>query len=207
MSKILLIVAHPALEKSRNNIRLIKAAESLENVTVRDLYELYPRFSINTKKEQQYLEQSDIIILLHPFYWYGTPALMKQYLDMVFVHGWAYGKDGTKLTDKIIFNALTTSGTRESYNWNEHNRFPLSSFLIPYNQLAFVCKMHYLPPFVLHESGKTFATDSAKHAKNFKALLQLLRQGNHDLERIKEMEYLNDFLTENKDETLLTKTT
>lgn len=206
MSKILLIVAHPALEKSRNNIRLIKAAESLENVTVRDLYELYPRFSINTKKEQQYLEQSDIIILLHPFYWYSTPALMKQYLDMVFVHGWAYGKDGNKLADKIIFNALTTSGTRESYNWNEHNRFPLSSFLIPYNQLAFVCKMHYLPPFVLHESGKTFATDSAKHAKGFKALLQLLRQGNHDLERIKEMEYLNDFLSENKDEALLTKT-
>ena len=207
MSKILLVVAHPALEKSRNNVRLIKAAESMENVVVRDLYELYPRFSINAKKEQQYLEQSDIIVLLHPFYWYSTPALMKQYLDMVFVHGWAYGKDGDKLKDKLMFNALTTSGTRDSYNWNEHNRFPLSSFLIPFNQLAHVCRMHYLPPYVLHESGKTFASDSAKHAKNFKVLLQLLRQEGLQPEKIKEMEYLNDFLPENKDGALATQTT
>lgn len=197
MNKILLVVAHPALEKSRNNIRLMKAAEKLDNVVIRDLYELYPRFSINTAKEQSYLEKSNIIILQHPFYWYGVPALMKQYLDMVFTHGWAYGKEGHQLEGKILFNALTTSGSRESYSPEEHNRFPLASYLIPYNQLAHVCQMHFLPPFVMHQSGKADASASAKHAKQFKQLLQLLSVGNPDLEPIKDLEYLNDYQVEN----------
>ena len=197
MNKILLVVAHPALEKSRNNIRLIKAAEQVEHVMIRDLYELYPRFSINTAKEQEFLEKSDIIILQHPFYWYSVPALMKQYLDTVFTHGWAYGKEGNKLEGKLLFNALTTSGSRESYSWDQHNRFPLSSYLIPYNQLAHVCRMHFLPPFVMHESGKADAASSAKHAKQFKLLLKLFTAERPDLERIKDLEYLNDYQAEN----------
>lgn len=197
MNKILLVVAHPALEKSRNNIRLIKAAGNVENVIVRDLYELYPRFSINMAKEQSLLEQSDVIILLHPFYWYSIPALMKQYLDMVFTHGWAYGKEGDKLEGKILFNALTTSGTRESYAPDAHNRFPVSAYLIPYNQLAYVCRMHYLPPFVLHESGKADASASARHAKQFKQLLKLFASGQPDLAQFRELEYLNDYEVEN----------
>jgi glutathione-regulated potassium-efflux system ancillary protein KefG len=197
MSKILLVVAHPALEKSRNNIRLMKTAENIDHVSVRDLYELYPRFSINVQKEQEYLEQHDIIILQHPFYWYSIPALMKQYLDMVFTHGWAYGKGICKLKDKVIFNALTTSGTRESYNWDAHNRFPLTSFLVPYNQLAFVCKMHYLPPFVLHESGKADASLSSNHARQFKQLLEMFSKSKFDLDRLRELDYLNDYSFEN----------
>lgn len=192
MAKILLVVAHPALEKSRNNIRLMKAAAAVDQVQVRDLYELYPRFYINTQKEQEYLEQHDVIILQHPFYWYSIPALMKQYLDTVFTHGWAYGKGVNKLKDKIIFNAITTSGTRESYSEEEHNRFPLASYLVPVNQLAFVCKMRYLPPFVMHESGKADASASSLHAKHFKTLLRMFSNNDFDPEALKALEYLND---------------
>ncbi len=192
MRNILLVVAHPILEKSRNNIRLVKAAESLDFVTIRDLYELYPRFSINTKKEQEYLEQHDLIILQHPFYWYGTPALLKQYFDMVFVHGWAYGKDAAKLEGKLMFNSLTTSGSRESYHPDGSNRFPLNAYLTPISQLAAVCKMHYLPPFVLHQSGKAAAVNSDEHARNFASLLNTLHQENADIDKIRRMEYLND---------------
>ena len=196
MGKILLVTAHPALEKSRNNIRILNAVNELGKVVVRDLYELYPRFNINAKKEQQFLEQSDVIILQHPFYWYGTPALMKQYFDMVFTHGWAYGKNGCKLKGKLLLNSLTTSGTRESYHADQHNRFPLSSYLLPFNQLAHVCEMHYLPPYVLHESGKTFASDSATHAKQFKSILNVIISGDIDIEKLKQLEYLNDFQNE-----------
>lgn len=206
MGRILLVTAHPALEKSRNNVRMLKAANELDNVTVRDLYELYPRFHINTKTEQQFLEKSDVIILQHPFYWYSTPALMKQYLDMVFTHGWAYGKGENALKGKILLNSLTTSGKRESYHTDNHNRFPLSSFLIPFNQIAHVCGMHYLPPFVMHESGKVFAAQSAQHARNFKAILQIISKDNFDIDSIKKLEYLNDYLQINITETINTPT-
>jgi len=191
-----MVTAHPALEKSRNNIRILNAVNELGKVTVRDLYELYPRFNINAKKEQQFLENCDVIVLQHPFYWYGTPALMKQYLDIVFTHGWAYGKNGGKLRGKILLNSLTTSGTRESYSYDQHNRFPLASYLLPFNQLVHVCEMHYLPPYVLHESGKTFASASAKHARKFKVILNALATDAVDIDKLKQLEYLNDFQTE-----------
>ena len=38
-SRVLILFAHPALEKSRVNRRLIAAAQDLENVTINDLYE------------------------------------------------------------------------------------------------------------------------------------------------------------------------
>lgn len=197
MGKILLVTAHPALEKSRNNIRIINALNELGKTTVRDLYELYPRFNINAKKEQQFLEENDVIILQHPFYWYGTPALMKQYFDIVFTHGWAYGRNGGKLKGKFLLNSLTTSGKRESYQNGQHNRFPLSSYLLPINQLAHVCEMHYLPPYVLHESGKTFSSESLQHAKRFKDILSAIISENVDIEKLKQLEYLNDFQNEN----------
>jgi glutathione-regulated potassium-efflux system ancillary protein KefG len=196
MGKILLVTAHPALEKSRNNIRIMNALNELGKVTLRDLYELYPRFNINAKREQQFLEDHDVIVLQHPFYWYGTPALMKQYFDIVFTHGWAYGSNGGKLKGKLLLNSLTTSGKRESYQGGQHNRFPLSSYLLPINQLAHVCEMHYLPPYVLHESGKVFTSDSAQHAKKLKAILNAIISENIDIEKLKQLEYLNDFQIE-----------
>jgi len=38
-SRVLILFAHPALEKSRVNQRLIAAVQNLENVTINDLYE------------------------------------------------------------------------------------------------------------------------------------------------------------------------
>ena len=43
-NRVLVLFAHPALEKSRVNRRLIRAAQGLEGVTFHDLYEAYPDF-------------------------------------------------------------------------------------------------------------------------------------------------------------------
>ncbi|MFT4062245.1 MAG: NAD(P)H-dependent oxidoreductase [Edaphocola sp.] len=196
MLKILMILAHPALEKSRNNVGMLRAAEHIEGLVVRDLYELYPRFFINTKKEQELLSQSNVIVLQHPFYWYSAPALMKQYLDMVFTYNWAYGKNGQNLKGKIMFNSLTTGGSRDSYHEGKHNRFPLANYLLPFAQMASVCGMCYLPPFVLHQSGKIFAAEASRHAKHLEALLTLFAKGNFDLEAMMRCQYLNDYSLE-----------
>jgi glutathione-regulated potassium-efflux system ancillary protein KefG len=195
MKKILLVLAHPALEFSRNNKKMITAASTAKGIIlhIRDLYELYPRFNINSSREQEYIEQHDIIILQHPFYWYSAPALMKQYIDTVFTNGWAYGKGSDKLNGKILFNALTTNGSRESYSSHGHNRFPIRDFLIPFNQLAFVCGMEYLPPFVLNESGKASPEVSLKHAERFRELLELFASGDLELKALQNLSYLNDF--------------
>ena len=76
--RILILFAHPALQKSRVNRRLIAAVQNIENMIINDLYEEHPDFYINIKREQELLLRHDIIVFHHPLYWYSCPALLKQ---------------------------------------------------------------------------------------------------------------------------------
>ena len=42
MKRILVIFSHPALQSSRANRQLLQAIDSLEGVTLHDLYQQYP---------------------------------------------------------------------------------------------------------------------------------------------------------------------
>src|SRR3954451_16903918 len=108
MNKILVLFAHPALEKSRVHTVLLKSINNIEGITINDLYEQYPDFDIDIQKEQELLLTHDIIVWQHPFYWYSAPAILKQWQDLVLQHGWAYGRNGNNLKGKSVFNALTS---------------------------------------------------------------------------------------------------
>ena len=47
MRRILVLFAHPVLERSRVNRRLLEAIRDLEGVTIHDLYEVYPTLAID----------------------------------------------------------------------------------------------------------------------------------------------------------------
>ncbi|MEE2993284.1 MAG: NAD(P)H-dependent oxidoreductase [Gemmatimonadota bacterium] len=79
MNRILILFAHPALQKSRINRVLISAVQDIEAVTFHDLYEAYPKFDNLVPEEQVLLEAHDIIILQHPFFWYSIPATLTAY--------------------------------------------------------------------------------------------------------------------------------
>src|ERR1700761_4628712 len=123
--RVLILFAHPALQKSRVNRRLIAAVPHLENVTINDLYEEYPDFSIDVRREQALLESHDIIIFQHPFYWYSCPALLKEWEDLVLQYGFAYGTGGTKLRGKWVLTAITAGGPSAAYQRNGHNYFTI----------------------------------------------------------------------------------
>ena len=95
-STILILFAHPALEKSRVNRVLIRDIPGIEGVTFHDLYETYPDFDIDVAREQELLLAHDTIVLHHPFFWYSTPAMLKEWQDLVLEHGWAYGSGGNR---------------------------------------------------------------------------------------------------------------
>ena len=113
---ILILFAHPALEKSRVNRRLVDAVRSLDGVTFHDLYEAYPEFDVDVRREQQLLEEHAVVVLQHPLFWYSTPALVKQWEDLVLEHGWAYGASGTALAGKPVLNVVTTGGPERAYS-------------------------------------------------------------------------------------------
>ena len=124
------------------------------NITVHDLYETYPDFDIDVEREKELLVQNDVIIWHHPFYWYSSPPLLKQWIDMVLEYGWAYGEGGDKLSGKIVFNAITTGGNAEAYCPDGHNCYTVPDFMRPFEQTARLCLMDYLPPFAVMGTHK-----------------------------------------------------
>ena len=194
MPTILVLFAHPMLEKSRVQRELIRTARTIANVTVHDLYEEYPDFDVDVRREQALLAQHDIIVLQHPFYWYSCPALMKQWIDLVLEHGWAYGRQGRALQGKKLTNVISLGGSQEAYKESGLNRHTVREFLIPFEQTASLCKMEYLPPYVVHGTHKATDQDIRHHAETYARLLQRLAEGTISQDDLRASPYLNDIL-------------
>lgn len=190
--RVLILLAHPALERSRVNRRLAGAASGLPGVTLHDLYEAYPSLDIQVRREQQLLLDHDVVVFQHPFYWYSTPAMLKQWQDLVLEHGWAYGRKGRKLEGKITLNALSTGGPEEAYRAEGFNRFTVRQLLAPWEQTARLCRMDFLAPFVVGGSHRLETDDDLRpHVELYRRVVEALRDGRLDLARARTLERLD----------------
>lgn len=177
MQRILILLAHPAFERSRVQSYLVDAAQSLEGVLVHDLYEQYPDFMIDVMREQGLLMEHEVIVFQHPFYWYSAPALLKEWMDLVLEHSFGYGSKGVALKDKYLMNALSAGGSNTSYHAKGLNRFTVRQLLAPFEQTANLCGMHYLEPFVVYEADRLSEKQLAQQAERYKNSLQALQRG------------------------------
>ncbi|MBA3392160.1 MAG: NAD(P)H-dependent oxidoreductase [Deltaproteobacteria bacterium] len=193
MPRVLVLLAHPVLERSRVNRRLLSAISDLESVTVHDLYEAYPTLSIDIAREQALLVEHDVIVFQHPFYWYSVPAILKEWQDLVLEHGWAYGAGGTKLRGKLTLNAISTGGPAQAYRKEGYNRFTVRELLAPWEQTANLCGLRYLAPYVVHAALKvTGESDIVTPRDGYRRLVTALRDDQIDLERAARAENLAD---------------
>ncbi|MEO6741439.1 MAG: NAD(P)H-dependent oxidoreductase [Chthoniobacteraceae bacterium] len=188
---MLILFAHPALQKSRVHRVLTDAVASLPGVTFHDLYERYPDFFIDVKAEQELLRTHDAIIFQHPFYWYSAPALVKEWQDHVLQYGFAYGDGGTALRGKITLSVLTTGGPEESYRANIADRFTVRQLLAPFEQTARQCGMDYLPPCVFHGTDGLDEAGLSAVAKEYVQLISALRDSTLDRAAARDRERLN----------------
>jgi len=166
---VLVITAHPQMEQSRINRRLMRAAarqpaaDTASTVLVRDLYSLYPDYLIDVPTEQALLVDAKLIVWQHPIQWYSMPPLMKLWVDEVLAFGWAYGPGGTALRGKDLWLVATTGGPQDSYHPDSYNRYFFDAFLPPYEQTATLCGMRFLPPLVLHGAHKAEEAEVQAH--------------------------------------------
>lgn len=137
---ILFVYAHPA-QKSFNQAILRTAREEATAkghiCGVRDLYASrfqpslteddfvafnHGRTPSDIAAEQEAVRQADVVVFIHPIWWFGIPAILKGWFDRVFSYGFAYGHDsrGVKplLTGKkaVIIN---TAGAAETAAYDE----------------------------------------------------------------------------------------
>lgn len=193
-NKILVLFAHPALHKSRVNRQLISAIKDIEDLTFHNLYEEYPDFHIDVKREQDLLLDHDIYVWQHPFYWYSSPSILKEWIDLVLKHGFAYGHSGTALKGKKIFSAITTGGRKEVYEEDNMNNFTIPQFLAPFRQTASLCNMVYMPPFVTHGTHLLSEDEIHAAALDYRKILISLRDQIFSDEEIWRCNYMNDLL-------------
>lgn len=197
MNKILILFAHPAVKKSKVNAALRSAAHDLENVTFHDLYARYPEFLIDIEEEQRLCETHDVLIMQHPFYWYSTPSLLKEWQDLVLEHSWAYGSQGTALHGKIFLQALTAGGGEETYRPEGANHFTIQELTAPLRATANLCGMTWLPPFAVLGVHRGLHPDAlTKHAEDYRRTLIALRDEKLDVPAALQMERLNQDLDE-----------
>lgn len=193
-NKILILFAHPAIHKSRINKQLMEQAKEIDGVTFHNLYEAYPDYHIHVKKEQDLLLQHKIIVWQHPFYWYSAPSIIKEWIDLVLEHGWAYGRQGKMLEGKKIFSAITSGGSSQAYTKGGYNGYTIAQYLLPYQQTAKLCKMTYLPPFMVQGTHLLKDKDISEQALKYKQLLVSLRDNLFDDKDLLKPTYLNELI-------------
>ena len=175
MRRVLLQLCHPAFERSRVGRALFEAVRDLEGVTANDLYDRYPDFLIDVEREQRLLREHDAIVFLHPFYWYSSPALLKEWQDLVLEYGFAYGP-GTELRGKLWAPAFSAGGEKEAYCAKGANRFDVRQLVTPFEQTARLCGMRFVAPFVVFGSHQlTSGHDLEAVAARVREHVRLLR--------------------------------
>jgi glutathione-regulated potassium-efflux system ancillary protein KefG len=194
--RVLVIFAHPNLERSRINLELLKVLQEVPEVTIRDLYELYPDYQIDRQAEQIQLLQHDLIIWHHPFYWYSAPPLMKLWIDEVLEHNWAYGERGVMLKGKYAMNLLTAGGSDKAYQDTGSNHFTIREFLRPFEQTARLCHMKYLPPFAVLGAYRQNETSLSKIGEQLQTWIKDLVAGNVDVDSLSQEKYINEIIEE-----------
>jgi glutathione-regulated potassium-efflux system ancillary protein KefG len=177
MPSVLILLAHPALERSRLNRRLAERVRDLDGVTLHDLYEAYPDFAIDVPREQALLVEHDTVVFQHPMFWYSTPAILKEWQDLVLEHGWAYGSAGTALSGKRLLCALTTGAKGEAYTPEGFNGCSVDELLLPIERTVRLCRMRWLAPFVTYGAHTMGADDIEAAATRWRERVEALRDG------------------------------
>lgn len=178
MANVIHYLAHPGLVHSQVNAAMWARAQSVNAVTHVDLFAEYPRYHIDIDAEQERLTSHDVIVLQFPLFWYSCPGLMKEWIDLVLEHGFAYGTGGDKLAGKSLMLAVTTGGPQDAYTTTGYQHFELRTFLTPFEQTANLCQMQFLAPYVMHSALKDAPEP---HAAGFERLLSALAQDRLDL--------------------------
>lgn len=93
---------------------------------------------------------------------------------------------------------MTSGGAKFAYSHDGGNRYTLRDFLRPFEQTATLCKMQYLPPFVVHGTHRLSKEEILSYSNLLSdtlLALSLLQEAESDLTSY---EYFNDLIEERR---------
>lgn len=117
------------------------------------------------------MEAHDTVVFQFPFYWYSSPALLKEWFDITLQYGWAYGKDAYALVGNRAKIAVTTGGAEESYSREGYNGFSMDELLRPLHCTLKLCGMEWGEPFYVHNALHLDEADMDRLLSNYETWL------------------------------------
>ena len=193
MSRLLVYYAHPGHGRSHVNKAMAAKAARIDGVSFVDLYAAYPRHVIDIDAEQRRLLEHDVILFQFPIFWYSSPSLVKEWIDLVLEHGFAYGVGGDALAGKRLMLAVSAAGPQEAYTPGGYQHFTLRTFLTPFEQTARLSQMRFIAPYVLFGSLKAPKIDGLveRHVEGYRRLLEAIRDDAFDFDAAEAAETLS----------------
>ncbi|MCI1650564.1 NAD(P)H-dependent oxidoreductase [Bifidobacterium tibiigranuli] len=170
----LVVVGHPDFGESVINRHWVEALRRHgELCDVHVLAEAYPDGQIDAECERRLVDSHDALILQFPLYWFNCPPLVKQWLDDVLTHGWAYGVGGNALRNKPVALAVSAGIAQPDYSAEGRYRYTLKELLAPFETTFDYCHADYRPFFALY--GTSHAPSEEHIAQNAEAYVQFVR--------------------------------
>ena len=146
MQKVLIISGHPNLKESVGNATILdEVMQALPEAEIRRLDWLYPDYNINVEQEQNALLSADVIVWQFPFAWYSVPGLMKLWIDLVLVHGFAHGSTA-RLGGKKLIISFTTGAPQAMYSPEGFFSHPVEDYLLQFETTAALCNLDLQTP-------------------------------------------------------------
>lgn len=143
MKNVLIVSGHPDLANSVANATILnEVAKALPNAEIRRLDILYPTYQFDIAAEQEALLKADVIVWQFPFSWYSMPGLMKLWLDLVYVHGFAHGSQG-KLGGKKFLVSFTTGAPEVVYQKDGLFKHEVSDYVAQFETTATLCGLDF----------------------------------------------------------------
>ncbi len=149
--KTLIIISHPEIKESSSQQYLLHSIPDTDTVTIHHLEEIYSDSPIDVRKEQELLTAHDRIIFQFPFYWYSSPAMLKQWQDEVLTDGFAHGKKGIQLQNKEFALILLVGAAKLDYQAGGKERYNIDELTKPFQAMAHKTGMIYLKTFAIHQ--------------------------------------------------------
>jgi NAD(P)H dehydrogenase (quinone) len=123
-------------------------------------------FAPDIEAEIRKMEWCDFMLWQHPLWWFGLPAMLKGWVDRVFVYGRVYGNgltfDTGPLQGKRAMLALTTGGPQTSYSeGGMHGDLSVLLHSVHHGMFRFT-GMESIEPFVAWGAG--WADDATRRA-------------------------------------------
>jgi len=146
-----LLLAHADFGNSRANSALLRGVADVPGLEMTQLYELYPDGRIDVPAERERLLRATRLVFQFPLQWYSTPALLKQWEDVVLTPLFYFEPEIAAATAGLpLFAATTTGGPPASYRPGD-TTMTIDELFAPLKATARKCGWRWQKPFAVHD--------------------------------------------------------